>query len=121
MPDTFSTGPLRRWAVTLTVVLAAVTVVSAVLLLPHLLLPRIGDAFTSPPAHRSAPPRPADGSDACQLVAGPAKSFCQRGEQDTEVAPTPGDRAGVSVTSAILLAPAVLGVAVILASRRSTS
>lgn len=122
MSDTFSPGPLRRWTVKLTLVLAAVTVVSAVLLLPHLLLPRIGDAFTAAPAHRSAPPRPADDSDACHLVSGPAQAVCQHGARGTDPAPPlRGGRAGFTVTSAVLLAPAVLGVAVILASRRSLS
>ncbi|GGO59080.1 hypothetical protein [Streptomyces lasiicapitis] len=119
MSDTFATRPLRHWAGNLIVALALAAMVSGVMLLPMLLMHQI-QAFTAAPARPAATQQPARDSDACDLIVGPAKDHCRSHSRDnTDAAPPAGD--GFGVASAVLLVPALLGIAVVLAGRRSTS
>ncbi|QIB49532.1 hypothetical protein [Streptomyces aureoverticillatus] len=118
MSDTFAPpSPLRRWAGNLIVCLALAVMVCGLMLGPMLLLHHICQAFTNSSAKPAATQQSARDSDACDLIVGPAKEHC-RSHGETDAARPAGD--GFGVASVVLLAPALLGVAVVLAGRRST-
>ncbi|MFI2620530.1 hypothetical protein [Streptomyces sp. NPDC018584] len=106
-----------RCALVWLLLLAVAAVVSAVLLTPRLLLPRIGNTFTAAPAGHSAPVESRSDRDACDLIVGPAKAYCLKHDPHAERSP----QSGLSTTGVIVLAPAVFGLGVLLGRRRCAS
>jgi hypothetical protein len=118
MSDTFSRPhPVGRATVTLVAVLALTVAVLAVLWgpgVPNAWWPQTGNAFAAEhivPATPSTAAAPE--SDPCDLIVGPAKAYCLR--SDPHIPPAEGE---FGWAGALLLAPALLGLAVLLNRRR---
>ncbi|WP_329583567.1 hypothetical protein [Streptomyces sp. NBC_01361] len=118
--DTFAPGRARRASLTLGVLLALTTAVLALMWgpgVPDAWWPQTGKAFaldhTPAPAHPAAARTSAGTSDVCDLIVGPAKAYCQR--QDNT---SPDCAAGIPRAAALLLVPALLGIALLALRRR---
>ncbi|MEU9056252.1 hypothetical protein AB0D37_38680 [Streptomyces sp. NPDC048384] len=115
--DTFgSRRTARRAALVLALFLAAAGIVTALLIahgIPDVWWPQTGNAFTSTAPHAGT----AVHSDACDLIVGPARDYCQ--SADSPTAPSADD--GIRPAGVVLLVPVVLGFIVLLCLRRRTA
>ncbi|MFE5029880.1 hypothetical protein ACFRAO_43010 [Streptomyces sp. NPDC056656] len=131
MRDTFRPHRIRRAAVTTALLIAlagALTVVLARPGLPDAWWPQTGNAFASSPstpqpdhtAHalpdRATTTAADTSSDACDLIVGPAKAYCERGTTDPDTTDTVHRAPGW--LGLLLAAPALAGVLVLLRRTR---
>ncbi|WP_326615155.1 hypothetical protein OG949_40425 (plasmid) [Streptomyces scopuliridis] len=112
-----------RATVTLGLILSLTAGVLAVLCgpgVPDAWWPKTGRAFSvdHAPAQPATTTTTSRASDACDLIVGPAKDYCQRPDA---AAPTAAAGAGITRTGAVLLVPVVLGIAVLLRRNRRQS
>ncbi|MFB7755090.1 hypothetical protein ACFC18_36655 [Streptomyces sp. NPDC056121] len=111
--------PARRTTVTLLAVVALTIAVLAVLWgpgVPDAWWPQTGKAFAAGHTAHAAPTAATPANDPCDLIVGPAKAYCQR--SDPHIPPAEGE---FGWAGALLLAPALLGLAVLLNHRRRQS
>lgn len=115
--DTFgSRRAARRARLVLALLLAAAGIVTAFLIaqgIPDVWWPQTGNAFTPTAPHTGTGAH----SDACDLIVGPARDYCQ--SADAPTAPSADD--GIRPVGVVLLLPVVLGVIVLLRLRRRTA
>ncbi|MEV4976013.1 hypothetical protein [Streptomyces scopuliridis] len=116
--------PVCRATVTLGLILSLTAGVLAVLCgpgVPDAWWPKTGQAFSidHTPAQPATTATTSRASDACDLIVGPARDYCQRPDTATPTAASAG--AGVTRTGAVLLVPVVLGIAVLLRRNRRQS
>ncbi|MBT2439838.1 hypothetical protein J7E93_06815 [Streptomyces sp. ISL-36] len=85
---------------------------------PHAWWPETGHAFAASDPSRTQPaPSRAEGSDACDLIVGPAGDYCRK--SGTRAAqPVTGGHAGITPGRALLLVPVAVGITLAVHLRR---
>ncbi|MEV6699228.1 hypothetical protein AB0M68_18915 [Streptomyces sp. NPDC051453] len=120
MSDTFShPHSVRRATLTLVAVLALTVAVLAMLWGPGVAdawWPQTANAFAAEHTAHAAPAAAAHANDPCDLIVGPAKAYCLR--SDSHIPP---GKSEFGWAGALQLAPALLGLAVLLNRRRRHS